>query len=209
MKWLIALLLNVFFLLNSWSQDEHLYRQIMAGVKEEPVKLEKQYKYLVRGPSYKIDLDRDGLSEKVVIYKGDGDNIFEIHDYSDNMIFQERLPTIGRDSSLYKINTYQLSKGSKVLVLHFYEGYSKYIGFNGSARLYFLTLDNRDLRTLSLFKGPSYFFEREQPFAEYGRRNYTLKAIDYNGDGVREISIKHRKISRVFSYYGKGRWMRI
>lgn len=193
----------------SFSQDELEFRKIISGVQLKSNVLETDFKYVVKSPDYQIDFDGDGLLESFQIIKADGCDIVEIKDYNGKLLFQSKLISSGRESSVYQMNVYKLSKSAKAIVLHYYEGFNKYLTFSGSARLYFLTMDNNQLQSFKMFKGPVFWLEEKDHFERYRQRNYELNVTDYNGDGIREISVKHKKIARVYFYRGHGNWRRI
>lgn len=190
------------------AQDERFMRKLFSGeLHNSSVRPDlKEYKIRTVSPFYAIDLNEDGLDEHVIVEKKDGEDWIHIYGVTKLRIKSFQLEPAGVDSKLYRISLRKISSKTKVLLLHFYEGYNKYLGFYGSVRLYFVTIDFNNLRTLSIFKGPSIWEEGMDFRKRYHRRNLKYSLYDFNGDGIREIVVKHHLISRVYFYtdfYGK------
>lgn len=192
-----------------WGQDERYFRQLFSGElarSEEAVKTEKKYSYFVHTPYYALDLNRDGISEQVVFVKKDNEDWIEILDKDKKKIFSYLFENKGFDSELFRIELKTLSPSTNILLLHYYEGVSRYIEFQGTSRIYALTIDNKDLGTLRGFKGSSFFDEHKSFKGHYHKRNYEVYLEDLNKDSVKELVIKHNVTSTVFVYKGQGLW---
>lgn len=206
-KLLLALVLVVM----SWratSQDERYFRQLFSGEinKDKEVVDEKKYSYFVHTPYYALDLNRDGASEQIVFVKKDNEDWIEILNSDKKKIFAYRFENKGYDSELFRIELKSLSDKTNILLLYYYEGVSKYINFQGTSRVYAITIDNNDLTTMKAFKGPSFFDEQKTFKGHYHKRNYEVYLEDLNRDSVKELIIKHRNTSTVFMYKGAGVW---
>jgi hypothetical protein len=191
-------------------QDERFFRQIFSGDLDQAApKVEpKEYFYRVNSPFYEFDLDGDFRSESFVLEKKDGEDWFHIHAYGEikKRHLSYRLEASGPKSRIYKISVRQLSAETKLILLYFYQGVNKYLEMRGTTRLYFLTMDNNDLTTLSMYKGPVVWDEFRSFKGHYHQRNYGVSLFDYNKDGIRELAIKYHLISEVYFYQGKGNW---
>jgi hypothetical protein len=202
----------VLFLLicfNISAQDERYFRQIYSGEltnKEEKI---DNFKLVVDSPEHHIDLNRDGLDERLVYSKKDGTDYLKIMDYSGRAIFETPFQSHSRFGRIYKIYLKTISPSTDVLVLFYYEGENKSARFEASARLYFISIDNKNLKTLTMFKGPHYFHEFENVRDVYWLRDLAVNIYDYNQDGVKEISVSFNKISRVYFYQNRGLWVQI
>ena len=89
-----------------------------------------------------------------------------------------------------------------------YKGFTDYIDIEGSCQLYFLTWENNDLKTLSSYKGPPFWYESEKRNSFYQRRHYKLSLFDLDGDGAKEVLVKHGPISKIYFYQKRGQWLK-
>ncbi len=210
-KLVVMKLVSLLFLLLSngvFAQDERFFRKIFADdfIKKSDQAKKTKGKWQVISPAYQFDIDSNGHNESIITEKNDGEDWLHIYGLHGQHIYSGKLEAKGLDSHLYKISIRKLSSKSKVLILHFYEGHHSYLDSIASARLFFLTLDNNDFKTLSLYKGPRFWEEHKSAEGYYHRRGMKLSLYDYNGDGLRDISVKHQFINRVYYYRGRGRW---
>jgi hypothetical protein len=195
----------------SWgakAQDERYFRQIFSGeLNKKQEELEtKNYSFITHSPYYALDLDRDGNPEQVAFVKKDGEDWVEILNKDKKKIFSYRLENKGYGSELFKIEMKTLGPHTTVLLLYYYEGVSRYIDFQGTSGIYAMTIDNNDLSTLSVFKGPSFFDEMRTFKGHYHKRNYQIYLEDLNNDLVKELVVKFKNTNRVFIYKGEGKW---
>lgn len=195
----------------SWratAQDERYFRQLFSGEinKGKAEVDEKKYSYFVHTPYYALDLNRDGVPEQIVFVKKDNEDWIEILNSEKKKIFGYLFENKGYDSELFRVELKTLSPTSSILLLYYYEGISKYINFQGTSRVYAITIDNNDLNTMKAFKGPSFFDEQKTFKGHYHKRNYEVILEDLNRDGVKELIVKHRNTSTVFMYKGQGLW---
>lgn len=207
----------LFFILGAVSfpglaQDERFYRQMLAG--EIPaVKTEVEDSPItpisVEGPFYQIDLDGDGIAEKIRPSKLNGVDWLMIYNSSRGKIFDAKLVPMGGESHIYKVRLVHLSKNTKALIIHLDEGHTRGQFFESTARIFVLTYENNDLSTLSLAEGPHFFHEVEKHPDRYTRREYRIDVTDLDGDGVREIIVHYNHIQRIMIYKGKGVWQRL
>ena len=181
--------------ITGFSQDEKLYRSFFDGKISDTKKKLFEYKILVESSKYMIDLDRDGIEDSIQSIKKDGLDFFRVNDSFGRMVFEEKLITKGKDSSIFKVGFYNIKKGVDVLIVSFYEGYNESSTMEGSARVYFFTITDNNLKNISSTRGPFIWMERERAAGKYYNRRYSLNVVDYNKDGVREISTSFNKIS--------------
>lgn len=196
----------------SWSalaQDERYFRQLFSGElnRSTDIAQAKKYSYLIHTPYYALDLNGDKTPEQIAFAKKDNEDWIEIFDAEKAKIFSYRFENKGYGSDLYRIEMKTLSKKTTVLLLYYYEGVSKYINFQGTTRIYAITIDDNDLKTMSAFKGPSVFDEQRTFKGHYHKRNYEVLLEDLDLDFVKELIVKHRNQGQVFVYKGEGKWM--
>ena len=192
-----------------FAQDERYYRKIFTGELYEKKDEQLNFKIKVATESYLIDLNRDGKNERIRTLKKDGLDFIEIKDRFGQLILNKKLKAIGGDSTLYKIQLKTISSEADVLILHFYEGATDSTIFEARARVYFITIQNRDLKRIYMYEGPHIFYEKEMPNGKYGLRYYTVDTFDYNNDDRNEISINYGHIQHIFFYIRNGIWRRL
>ena len=160
------------------------------------------------GPEYMIDLVGDEKKERIHFVSRDGRDWLVVRDAKGERVYQYAFRAVGLDATPYKIRLRSLSSSVKALVIYYYEGHSDYLKFQATARPYFLTFENDDLKTLSMYRGSGVFQEREAGGERYRQRTYRLKFVDWDGDGTRDIEVGSGdfRIRDIFLYRGKGRW---
>ncbi len=193
---------------NSFSQDERFYRKMFSSKASKNIE-EFEFKIGVASPRYTLDLNRDGLKDSFQTVKKDGVDFIRIMDPFGRVVFEKSLLTKGKKSSIFKAHLKTISKNVDVLILHFYDGYTESSTFEGSARLYFLTIPNRKLNLITMTKGPYFWTERERTAGKYWNKRYTVNVLDYNNDGFKEISVSYNKLSRVYFYISDGIWEKL
>ena len=203
----------MFFLLSFFSsfchaQDERYLRKLFIDkwIKKHSDKVVKSYKYHQTTSHYQLDLDGDEMSESLLMDMKGGEIWINIYNATGKKIKEFELQVEGQGARVYQINKRKLSLNSDLLIVHFYEGYNTYLRFRGTSRLYFITWDDNNLKTLSLYKGPVIFDEFESLRGHYHRRTYKLSLLDFNDDGIKEVLLKHHLISKVYRYRPGGRW---
>lgn len=204
MKTLIVLILCVVSW-NSFAQDERFYRNIFNGKLYKGVE-KFVYKVQVSSPKYTLDLNRDGIEDSFQTLKKDGVDFIRVNDPFGNIVFERSLETKGKNSKIFKAHLKSISKSVDVLILHFYEGDNEAAIFEGSARLYFVTIRDRNLRKITLTKGPYFWSEKERAAGKYWNKRYSVNVLDYNKDGQKEISVSYNKFSEVYFYISDGLW---
>lgn len=192
-------------------QDERYFRQIFSGelAKTHAQTDEKKYSFTIHTPYYALDLNRDGADEQIVFVKKDGEDWVEFFDEKVGIktkIFSYRFETKGFDSELFRVELKRLSPVTSILVMYYYEGLSRYTEMQGTSRVYAVTIDNDDLKTMAAFKGPAFFEEQKSLKGHYHLRNYQVYLQDLNNDKTKELVVKFRETSQVFLYAGKGKW---
>lgn len=208
----LFLSLSIIYLIfgaNAFAQDERYYRKIFTGELFEKKEEILNFKVSVETDAYLIDLNRDGRKERIKALKKDGLDFIEIKDRFGQNLMTERLKAIGGDSKLYKIQLKTISSKTDVLILHFYEGVLDATIFEGRARVYFITIQNRDFKRMYIYEGPHIFLEKEMPPNKYALRYYTVNTMDYNNDNRNEISINYGSIQHIFFYVRNGIWRRL
>lgn len=188
------------------AQDERYYRQIFTDELLEEKDAPARHKVTVSTPEYLVDINRDNHKEKIQVLKKDGLDFIQIKDRFGRVRFESQLAAKGIESRLYKVRLKTISESTDSLILYFYEGHSGTVVFQATARLYFITVENRDLDKVYIFKGPPFFYEKEKPVDQYSRRHYSVSVLDYNQDGRNEISTNFNQIQRIWFYLRKGLW---
>jgi hypothetical protein len=195
-----------------WGQDERFYRQILKGELpqfSQELKEVSETQFNVKGASYLIDLNGDGIEESIQPQKRDGVDFIEIKDSSQRKIFDHKLLAIGGESHIYKIKFTQLNDKTKVLVIFLDEGHTAGLRFESTARIFLVTFENNDLSTMKLTQGPHHFHEKESQRDQYWRRNYAVEVRDTNDDGTKEVVVQFNHIQRIMLYKGRGEWLRL
>lgn len=206
---LLLLCINSFFVA---AQDERLIRKYFTNknlIISEKQKLDKDYFFQVNSPIYRIDLNSDQKKEMIIWDIKDGRNWINIYNIYKKRIKRFELTTKGHGSKVYRISIRKISAKTKILFVYFYEGKTKYLDFTGSSRVYFISIDNNNLNTLSIYKGPAIWGEGEYRNTHYHQRKYRLSLFDFNNDGVLEVLIKDHKNSRVYFYEKYQTWIEI
>lgn len=191
------------------AQDERFYRQILTNSVNPSEKMNldsKETQFTVKGSVYFVDLNDDGIDESINPQKRDGVDWLEIKDSSSRIIFEHKLLAMGSSSTLYKVKMVYLSTTVRALILFLDEGVTKGRRFESTSKLYFLTLENKDLNSIKLFQGPHYFHEKENIREQYWRRGYSVNVYDIDQDGTREIAVQYNHIQRIYRYLGLGEW---
>lgn len=193
---------------SAFGQDERYYRSIFSGDLFNLKDNAYYYKVKVSSPKYVLDLNRDTKDDSFQTIKMDGNDFIQINDEYGREVFRGMLETKGKNSSIFRASFKQVDKNTDVLILHFYEGEAHTSTYEATARLYFVTIPNRNLNKITMTKGPFFWTERERAAGKYWNRRYSVNTLDYNNDGSREISVSFNSISRVY-FYLNGSWQNI
>lgn len=207
LKLLILLSFALIFNL-AFGQDEYFFKKIFMEGSTNKGKEEAPYKIEVTSPVYKLDLNNDGRAEGLVFIKRDGLDYLTFFKSTGEILFNARFFAKGGDGRVEKVYIKPLSKDENLILVHYYEGANKGAIFKSSARLYFIVYEKTKLSNFFMFEGPSYFIEEEKTHS-YKLRGYTVNIIDLDQDGINEIVLKYKNISRVFKYKGRGEWVEL
>ena len=191
----------MFLAISAMSQDERDFRKMIVGdtsEADENTKIRTFFK--VSSPVYKIDLTDDRKAEIVHFTKKDGQDRIHIKDHNELSVFKYKFEPKGAGSHFVKLKIRRLSNSSKVIIIYYYEGYNEHLNFKATGRLYFLTIDDNDLETISIYKGPYFWDESRNYRGSYYRRMQKVDIHDFNGDGIKDISVYHKDINRVYLY---------
>jgi hypothetical protein len=190
------------------AQDERYFRQLFTGeFARDPMKEEKGNYYLsISSPVYHVDLDDDGREERLIVVKHDGEDWIYIENHKRERIFSYKFTPKGGNSGLYRVNIRRLSKDTKIVLLQYYEGFVKYLESRGTARLYMMTIDKRDLSTIAVTPGPNIWDEHKDFKEHYHQRSSAFSLVDFNNNGIREVAVRYHLITRVYFYNGSGKW---
>ena len=203
----------VFFLnfTNALCQDERLFRDLMGQKEKKPFKesiLQKSVHWHVISPFYEVEMDGFPGKESFRVEKRDGEDWFSLFNQYKEKIFSKKLDGLGKGSKVFRVSLRVLSKNLKTLIVYFYNGFTDVINFEGTGRLYFFTWEDNNLKTLNTFKGPAFWHEFSPRNGHYHRRVYELSLYDSNGDGTKEIIVKHGPTTKLFFYKKKKGWRR-
>jgi len=205
----MMLCLYVFILTPSLlAQDERTFRELLTENDREVKEQNRRphYDFMVRGNRYYLDLTGDNQPESFFPSKRDGGDWLELFNSKGAKIFDFKFDTAGTFSRIYKVQMRKISATAKILIFYFYEGVTKHINLEGTARVYFLTWENDNLQSLSMFKGP-YIWDENRTFRNhYHQRKFELSMYDFDGDYTREVAVRYGTITRVFKYLGRGKW---
>jgi hypothetical protein len=211
MKTLWVVFLTVFIAQCAVAQDERYLRGLLSGdLSREYVPEEvRDYHFKSQSPVYQLDLTGDHRNESLIVEKKDGEDWLHIHDYHMNRVSSHRFQAVAGGSKIYRLRLVTLSNQTRLLLIHFYEGVNSYLQTRANARFYFLTIDDGDLKTASVYRGPAYWEEFQENRDYIHRRKYNLEFADLTRDGKLEIRVFTNLISYVYHYHGKGRWIEI
>ena len=193
----------------AYCQDERFYRQLFDGSFSRAQDKDFVYKYEFTSPEYMIDLNRDGIVDSFQTVKKDGVDFIRIMDANGITKFEASLEAKGVGSKIFKAHLLGVSKEADALILHFYEGKTEAAVFEGSARIYVITIQDRDMNKITMTKGPHFFHEFESEdghYYKYWNRRFIVNTVDYNSDGAKEISVSFNGIHRILIYKGNGVW---
>ncbi|MBF0299981.1 MAG: hypothetical protein HQK51_14745 [Oligoflexia bacterium] len=205
----VSLFLSALFSTLSYSQNERFIRNMIADKLREKKTFTKKtlYKWVANSSFYQIDLTEDRINEYIQISKKDAEDWFNIFNSKRVPILELKLNRIGRESFVYKVRLFKLSSKSVALIVYHYQGFLKDINFLGKTKIYFITIDNKDLSTINYYEGPTIWEEKEDYPNIYTQRFYKVTTEDLNSDGIKEIIVHHGRISKIFVYLGNGRWI--
>ncbi|MBI2521818.1 MAG: hypothetical protein HYV97_15490 [Bdellovibrio sp.] len=204
-----SLLFAIYFVFSlAYAQDERYFRKMITGEvgKEMATKDKPVPRIKVDSRVYRLNLGGDSQLEGLFYEKKDGQDWFYIVNGQGQEIRSFKLDTMAGDSKLYKINIRELSNRTQLLILNFYEGKNTYLDFDARARLYFITIDDRDLNKITFFKGPAFWHEYAGHRDHYHQRFYTTELIDLNHDGIKEVQVQHNGNIWVYLYEDLGKW---
>ncbi len=201
----------IFFISLGFSQDERTFRLMLSKGrhKETPksAKFKKEAKFKHRSPNYQLDLNNDGVRESLFVSKIDGKDLITIRDHKKKLILEEELFPLGPLSRIFKVQMRKTSKDLNTLLIYYYEGTSKYLEFQGTARLYLLTYSPKTFKFYPLYKGP-YIWDEHLDFKKnYHQRKQEISLVDFNRDGTREIAVRFSKITRVYYFSKEKGWV--
>lgn len=200
-------ILSILMCFTAFGANERLYKEIRS-TKKISAKQKKVAKVSVRSSRYELDINSDGIFEYIQTEKRDGLDFIYIKDHRRENILTMKLDSMGDQSYLYKVKLKRLSKKSNILILFYDEGFIQSYNFAKAARIYFVVIENNNLKTLYTFKGPHFFIEEQTPHNSYINRKYAVDVTDLNGDGINEVYASYKSIYRIFSYQGNGDWIR-
>lgn len=200
----------IFFILcfGAQAQDERYFRKLFSGelVHKKDNNPYNTTHFTYSSPYYLVDINSDEQKESLAFVKKDGSDFFEIYNGKNELLFSHRLDNHGPGSEIFKIEVKRLSRKTNVILLHYFEGYTNYINYQGTARVYAVTIDNKDLKTLKALKGAIIFDETRLLKGHYHQRNYRAYLEDLDDDGIMELIVKYRNISTVFKYSNQFKW---
>lgn len=209
MKFLLLIILSL-TAFSTQAQDERNFRQLFNAELDKEVRKEtsKDHKYVVSTPLYKIDLDSDHRKESIFYEFKDGKSWIHFLNYDETRLKSFKLDVNGFGAKVYKIRVRKLSDDVLGLVFFFYEGLVKYTEMNSTVRLYFITIDNNDLKNIYMEKGPIFWEEKRTQQGYYFQRPNELSFVDFNKNGTKEVLLKQGNTASVFMYLKKGKWLK-
>jgi hypothetical protein len=193
---------------SAFAQDERYFRDIFSGaLVQKSQQAQLPPKIVAHSPFYRMDINGDGLPEQFRTSKRDNIDWFEIYDFRDQLVYEAELATQGAKSGIYKLRLVQLSPRTKAVLIHFYEGFTESTKFDGTARLYVATFEDNDINKIAMTRGPHFYHEFSKVREQYFRRPMSVNVLDYNLDGIKEISTSYGFTQYIMSYRGSGEWI--
>ena len=192
---------------NLWGQDERYYRKMLSGglaISEKSV--DSVPKFQVSGPAYLVDLNGDGIEERIIPEKRDGVDWLKIEDSSFSTIFETKIFATGANSHLYKVKLASLNTRVKVLILFLDEGTTEGAKLESYGKISLLSFENNNLSSMKFQEGARFYHEFKGQREQYSRRSYNVNVYDIDKDGEREVVVEYQHIQRVFKYAGFGEW---
>lgn len=190
------------------AQDERDYRKMLSGgLAQVTPEQDGVRDFTVSGDSYLLDLNGDGIEERLIPQKRNGVDWLDIQDSSQKSIFSAKLFSTGSHSHLFRIKIVNLTPKVKVLILFLDEGSTLGGKLESQGIIYLLSFENNDFSTMKLTKSAKFFHEQKAQREQYFRRAYNVNIYDIDKDGEREIVIEYQHIQRVYKYAGYGDWI--
>jgi hypothetical protein len=207
----MRIMLGVLFILISYlamAQDEKVFRELLThkAIKDFEEGGEPEYAFQARGHRYYIDLDEDKIPESFFVSKRDGVDWIDFFNSKGEKFFDFQFDTLGSWSRVFKVQLRKVSQNTKLLLIYFHEGVTRYVDFRGTARVYFLTWEENNLKTMSMYKGPYIWDENRTYKNHYHQRKSEVSLYDFDEDFQREVAVRYGSITRVYKYSGKGNW---
>ncbi|MBF0362609.1 MAG: hypothetical protein HQK49_16435 [Oligoflexia bacterium] len=190
------------------AQNERFIRDMFANQinKQENYKSYVTYKWLANTPFYQIDLTADGVAENILVSKRDAEDWFVVTNSKRIPVLEFKMDRVGVESFVYKVRVVRISASTVALIIFHYQGYYKEINFLGKSKIYFVTIDDNDLKKINYSVGPTIWEEKETYPHRYSQRFYDVRVNDLNSDNVKEIIVSYGRNSHIFSYLGNGQW---
>ena len=187
----------------SHGQDQRFFEELKFsnGVDKKEIK-GKGYTWKTWGKVLRYDLNGDNSPEGLQMVKKDHEDWFYIRDNGGYVLAKYRLESKGRESGGYRIKINDLGKNLRLLSLYFYDGFTEYNEFYGTASIYFIAFKINNLDTMKFSKGPSIWLEQKKR-GHYRQRDYTVRMEDLDRDGIKELIVSHQHIQRIFRYSSK------
>jgi hypothetical protein len=191
----------------SWAQDEKIYRQLVSGeILTNLETLQPPAAYEFKAPYYAFDLNGDQLEEYLSYEIRDGIPYFQLFNQNKTLLLEGKLSPTGAHAKPYRFRIVDLSQKFRVVIIYFNEGETTAYGYHQFSRLYFLSIDDKKLNQAKIVKGPQIFQEKEIHREQYFRRQYGVNVVDFNQDGIKEISVSYHGHERIYKYLGLGKW---
>lgn len=204
---ILSLAMMALFVNPARGQDERFWRKLLTGeLTREEIKPPPEPKWVFEGPAYHFDLNSDGREEVITVLKRDGMDWLDILGHDKTSLFKAKLWATGVASRIDRLRVVDISPTVRVVIIYLYEGKTEAQRLEASARLFFLTFENKNFSTFKLTAGPRYWHEYESVRDQYWRRLYTLNVKDYDGDGVKELALEFNHIQHIWRYVGNGNW---
>jgi len=207
---ILSLSMITFFVNPAKAQDERFWRKLLTGeLTREQLKVPEAPKLVFSTPRYEFDLNGDGKNESIAVLKRDGLNVIEIYSHEKEQIFSGTITGVGVESKIYRLRLVDVSKKSRALLVHFFEGKTQSRYFESTARIYFITFKTDNLSKMSFQKGPQYWHEYEAPRDQYWRRKYAVNVMDLDKDGTNEVFVNFNSSQSIWKYQDTGLWIEL
>lgn len=187
-------------------QDERVLRYLLRKKEFKEKALVDRTHFRLSTKWYELDLDGDHRNEKISMENNDGVNHLVIRNYRNFPILRKPFLTQAIGGIVHKLRLVQVSKETKLLIVYYFEGTTEYLDFQATGRLYFVSWQNNDLKTLKMSLGPHYWQENKSYRGNYFNRRFEVYLKDFNNDGIKEVAVKLGNISRVYHLLRSNEW---
>ncbi len=199
----------MFLVKNLCAQDERLFRNTVLGAfypTDITAKLKDKYLLRTNSSMYRVDITGNGFKEGIIIEKMGAESWLHIHNTVFSRLNSFSLEEKGLRARPYKLVLKHISPTVRALLVYFYEGYSEYLDFHGSSRLYIITITDGDIENAIMTAGPQFFEESREIHKRYYLKRMEIYTKDLDNNGVKEIILSKHLMTKVLVLRSDGKW---